>query len=370
MLGEQDVALTQAWLNDLSAAGYKPPSEIHHGALAPEVKNEVKAAAEVSQQRELQKATLMAQEKNEPPHVILAIAVVSVHPERRRAIRNSWLKWQDDRVVVRFFTEAPTKGDPGAEAEAAVLEAESVAYGDLVVLDIARGMNFAVKLLAVMRVMQDQYRFDFFLRLDDDYFLCLHRQLNELEALRDSTIDRETLFFYGGSWHCVPEHTRVDEAYLLLSAALVKRVLSAKHLQCKPHAGVTVGRWFTPGAVLNTKGDIQAFFDRRLDQTGKWWKRTSRGGAARSDYAGVCDTHMGIHHTYADGMAALWEKAKDTPGPPGADGTEALAVYADVGDCAADIKTGVTKANFNDGKAQHCDSFISTTDVYCGHEGC
>lgn len=52
--------------------------------------------------------------------------------------------------------------------QAAALAEEVAAHGDVLFLDTARGMNFAVELLSAMRMMSDCYTFDFFLRLDDE----------------------------------------------------------------------------------------------------------------------------------------------------------------------------------------------------------
>lgn len=47
MLGKDDVVLTQAWLNDLSAAGYTPPSKPHPTAETQNEKHGVKGVTEV-----------------------------------------------------------------------------------------------------------------------------------------------------------------------------------------------------------------------------------------------------------------------------------------------------------------------------------
>ena len=62
----------------------------------------------------------------------------------------------------------------------AALELEASLYGDLVVMEISQGMNFGLKLVSAMRWMYERYSFSFFLRLDDDYFLCLKHLLDEL----------------------------------------------------------------------------------------------------------------------------------------------------------------------------------------------
>lgn len=64
----------------------------------------------------------------------LVIAVPSVRPDRREAIRRTWLKWRDDCVILRFFTEPPNEeiNEKGEDASALLAE-ESMTYGDIVV---------------------------------------------------------------------------------------------------------------------------------------------------------------------------------------------------------------------------------------------
>lgn len=157
---------------------------------------------------------------------------------------------------------------------------------------------------------------------------------------------------------------------MLLSAGLIHRVLSARNLLCNSFAGLSLGWWFTAGQRLNKNDDVRFFVDPRLDHQGDWWKPEAKGGASLSEYAGVCQTHMGIHRTYVDEMTALWAEAKDTPGPSGADGTEALPVYASVGECTL-IPTGVGMDSLKaHGTTEPCDSFRGTKRVHCGREGC
>ncbi|CAM9578052.1 unnamed protein product, partial [Laminaria digitata] len=255
------------------------------------------------------------------PSVLLVIAVVTIRPDRRAAVRNSWLAWGDDRVVLRFYTEAPDESEPEGRAEARALQIETATYGDLVVLDIERGMNFAVKLLAAMKHATSHYKFDFFLRLDDDYFLCLDRLLAELEATKNSLTGVSTLTYegqnaplpplmlYAGYRICKPRVRRIDEAFMLLSGALVHRVLSIEDLRCASHADISAGHWFAVGNVANKDGDVRWVHDQRLDHKGILVKQIS--GSAPSTYASVCEVHMGIHHAYPEEMAFLWTATRD-----------------------------------------------------------
>lgn len=293
-------------------------------------------------------------------HPLLVVAVVSARSDRRHAIRQSWLAWGDERVELRFFTELP---EPGSADEAA-LEEESECHGDLVLMDIDRGMNFALKLVWAMRWMSQQFTFEFFLRLDDDYFLCLQRLLDELEVAIAKTDYPSPI--YAGHLYC-EDRTRIDEAYLLLSADLVHRVLETPDLKCGTHAGVTAGWWFTEGNPINPLGDVQWVHDMRLDHPGHLLNHPE-------GFSHVCSMFMGVHRVYSDMMPVLWEAAKDEPGPaPGATGTRSsVLAYVENDRCNRRITgAGVTDHDFNKNHAQPCATFSSKkTDVYCGREGC
>lgn len=322
------------------------------------------------------------------PHALLVIAVVSIRPDRRAAIRESWLAWADKRVVLRFFTEAPDKDQLDSQATATALAQESAAHGDLVVLDIDRGMNFALKLLSSMRYLTDRYTFDYFLRLDDDYFICLHRLLDELEAMQKTLTEITTKegqavhpsasppMLYAGHRYCEQSATRIDEAYMLLSAALVQRVLSTPTLRCSAHAGISAGWWFTRGHKANRDGDVHWVHDPRLDHFGNWWKPVNKGGANHSAYASVCDKRMGVHHAYPERMAQLWAASKHASGlPQQGEGKQTagsgLAVlgYIDDAKCSH-VRDGVSPKRFDNDHVQPCESYHAIGGVHCGAQKC
>ncbi|CAM9456834.1 unnamed protein product [Ectocarpus fasciculatus] len=357
-----DVVLTQAWLKDLRDAGYDGLEQIEHQRKVKD-KQALPPKGSLAGRGEADKASKLSETHGPPlplPHVLLVIAVVSARSERRDAIRTGWSAWGDDRVELRFFTEAPVGSGPDAQATAAALEEESAAHEDLIFMDIDPGMNFALKLLWAMRWMSKQFSFDFFLRLDDDYFLCLGRLLDELDATLAEA--EQPLNIYAGHRYCeVWGRARIDEAYLLLSSALVSRVLSAPDLVCSGHAGVTAGWWFTKGNPLNRKGDVEWVHDPRLDHEGDLLL-----DSPKEQYADVCTTHMGVHHAYPDSIVELWEQAKEKPGA----GTDSPLRYVDDGACGM-VRVGINRPYLDLDHPQPCDAFKSEEDaMFCGHEGC
>lgn len=341
----------QAWLQDLQTIGYD-----FGGRTDTIYRKEAVPAQEPSQIPNAADGL-----SGDRPHVLLVIAVVSARPERREAIRKSWLNWIDGRVKLLFFMEAPAETTPDPRQARIALEDEAAVHGDLIIMDIDGGMNFAVKLLWTMRWMSDHFTFDFFLRLDDDYFLCLRRLLDELEATLAAATETPPKI-YAGHMRCNTGFTRVDEAFLLLSAELVRRVLVTPDLMCGEHAGVTAGWWFTPGRVLNQLGDVQWVSDPRLDHYGTVARKSPE------TFAAVCVTHVGVHRAYPPLMLALWEAAEEAPGP---DSTErGYIAYNDAGDCGY-LGDGMGDSRFQRDNVQPCDTFKPRiTSQYCGHGGC
>ncbi|CAM9917277.1 unnamed protein product [Ascophyllum nodosum] len=438
VLGKKDVALTQAWLQDLVSAGYvfelpkvllvgamggggnvrhdgeaaaaapRPQGNTDYssgqqGLFSSHAKEALDSAEEETRQEEAaaveggsatgadagtpdlveknKKQEAMPSQEGVIPQmpnarstpkvqVLLVIAVVSARPERRTAIRDSWLAWRDDRVVLRFFTEQldDTFGQPENQtAEAKALVEESSAHGDVVVLDIDHGMNFGLKLVSAMRYALDRYDFDFFLRLDDSYFLCLRRLLDELSALmrgvtaNDAPHAPSQRMLYAGHRYCERNATRIDEAYMLVSGALVRRVMSTPGLRCSSQEGTSAGRWFTVGHGVNRAGDVRWVHDPRLDHDGDWWRPPRAGGAARSDYASVCEKHIGVHRAFPERMAGLWavvSQQKTTKSGEDLAGSSSAVAFEYVQDVKCEhTPQGMSPARHARDKAQPCEVF-------------
>ena len=139
--------------------------------------------------------------REEQPALFIAIMSSITFIERRDSIRNSWLKDCSNPhfVTCKFVTDGFTvQGKPIANETRLKLEEESKKNGgDLAVIDSASGRNFAVRLLMTMEYAKDNFDFDFFLRIDDDHYLCLDRLLGELPY-------RPKERLYWGYMHCQP----------------------------------------------------------------------------------------------------------------------------------------------------------------------
>ena len=107
--------------------------------------------------------------------------------DRRNAIRETWMKecqWNPN-AVCRFFTDGQDpKGQALQGEERTKLENESRVYGDILLAEAPGGFNFAIKYLWMLQWANERYNFRYFLRLDDDYFVCFRKLMVELEFFR------------------------------------------------------------------------------------------------------------------------------------------------------------------------------------------
>ena len=110
--------------------------------------------------------------------LIVAILSAPIRFDRREGIRRTWMnECNSEEVVCRFFTDSLSDMEPKVQS---VLANESAKYGDLEFMPIPKGYNFGLRLLWLMEWSVQRYDFDFFLRMDDDYFVCLKRLLFEI----------------------------------------------------------------------------------------------------------------------------------------------------------------------------------------------
>lgn len=110
--------------------------------------------------------------------LVVAILSAPVRFDHREGIRQTWMKQcTSEEVVCRFFTDSLSDMEQKVQS---VLANESAKYGDIEFMPIPKGYNFGLRLLWLMEWSLERFEFDFFLRMDDDYFVCLKRLLFEI----------------------------------------------------------------------------------------------------------------------------------------------------------------------------------------------
>ena len=119
---------------------------------------------------------------------LLLLVVIRSAPsrlDRRNAIRDTWMKecQRNRNAACWFITDGQDpKGQPLEGVERIKLENESRAYGDILLAEAPGGVNFAVQYLWMLQWANETYDFQYFLRLDDDYFICFRKLMLELKV--------------------------------------------------------------------------------------------------------------------------------------------------------------------------------------------
>ena len=161
------------------------------------------------------------------------------------------------------------------------------------------GREFGHRFLHHLQWAMAKYNFQYFLRLDDDYFVCFRKLINELSNFRP----KENLCW--GHFHCQLGMGWMDESWSLFSHDIVETFLQQDPLTmlCHAHAGQQIAIW------LNNISQRMYFHDNRLDFD---------GNRVNWSEANVCDTFIGVHHAYAPRMVQLGTNSADgaKPVPP------------------------------------------------------
>ena len=139
--------------------------------------------------------------KNEEKRVILFVGIISA-PQlifRRNALRRSWVKeCKKKGIPCLFFTDGQDMYGNRLPLHIQIpLHQEQLLHGDMILAESPGGINFARRYLWMLNWANARYKFEYFLRIDDDYFVCMDRLLFELPHR-----PREKL--YWGYVHCSP----------------------------------------------------------------------------------------------------------------------------------------------------------------------
>ena len=161
--------------------------------------------------------------------LFVAISSKFEYFHRRDMLRSSWLQWVsvikgalEGRNVIsyRFFTDYPLN-----EEEWAQFKNESSVNQDIVLhpANLRRGHYLPAYLhrgIFHMGWALEHFELDYYLRIDDDGFLCLHKLYHELSHGLYPT-ER----FFMGKYHCVVDRGRADENFMLLSQDIAHMII-------------------------------------------------------------------------------------------------------------------------------------------------
>ena len=154
------------------------------------------------------------------------------------------------------------------------------------------GVEFGLRFLYHIKWASANYDFQYFLRTDDDYFVCVKKLLNELPRR-----PKENLIW--GNFHCEANTSWIDESWMVFSRDVIGKFLNqdARTMLCHPHADQQIAMW------LNNIPDRLYFHDVRLNHVvpdSFDWQTKS-----------VCDAYLGIHRAFAKRMLQLGRSSGD-----------------------------------------------------------
>ncbi|XP_067027866.1 uncharacterized protein [Acropora muricata] len=229
---------------------------------------------------------------------VLLLIVVSTAPsrqDRREAIRQTWWTKCRGKVVCKFFTD----GIQISKEDQQKLLREKQVYKDLKFQPVIGGRTFGLRYLYQMMWAAAKYDFKYYLRLDDDYFVCLGRLLHELRY-------RPSKMLCWGSYHCNTHLSYVDEAWTLLTHDVIVRILSQhpQRMLCHPHADQELPIWME--SVINKNENLIRFDDQRL-----YHYPPARTVKRFKKLANPCDLYIGIHGSSPELMRMFWNSGSD-----------------------------------------------------------
>ena len=168
-------------------------------------------------------------------------------------------------------------------------------YKDMELQALQGGWEFGLRFLNHIRWAMAKFDFQYLLRIDDDYFLCLKRLLEEI-SLRP----KDNLVW--GHFHCEVGITWIDESFLLFSKNIIQQFLAQNEstMLCHPHADQQIGIWLQDIKIK------QYFHDTRL-----YHHPPASYAPQFQNATNLCSSYLGLHGTYANTMWAFGKNAND-----------------------------------------------------------
>lgn len=248
--------------------------------------------------------------------LFIAIGSAPQNSDLRAAARNGWLKWlPTDRLVsYRFFTDEPPLSakfarPPHSKDSWFRLAKESAEHQDIIFQPLPSGYgnrehNYYARRarFQIAWALRRPTPFRYFLRIDDDSFLCIHKLLYELKSVP------HTQFFWGRFW-CREGRNRADENFMLFSRDVVELLANDQLVgrllpfDDQVTLGWNFGYW---SWVLNlTIFDDQKRLDAQQGNLTEYMHRDTPADA--STLAGFCDHFLYAHHVKPGTMRAVYE---------------------------------------------------------------
>eukprot|EP00002_Diphylleia_rotans_P004986 TRINITY_DN1392_c1_g1_i2.p1 TRINITY_DN1392_c1_g1~~TRINITY_DN1392_c1_g1_i2.p1 ORF type:complete len:415 (-),score=67.42 TRINITY_DN1392_c1_g1_i2:132-1376(-) len=238
------------------------------------------------------------------PCVVLSI--YSGYPNRRKVIRNTYLRhlwWLKTDICIKYkFIETPgynpnsTKVTPRQKRFRPTkeeLEKEAKDYGDILIYPgyDGWGVEMTQRIIMYMEYAEVTWdNWDYFVILDDDLYLFMHRLAYDLETRP------RTNYIVGAMFCRGPENTVPDERLIVLSRDIVRKILIMKYtvgLNYECNFGQAIVLWLA-GSEANW------YHDTRILQL-------KRDDAHALDDIPKYSHGVAVHHAYEERMHILWD---------------------------------------------------------------
>lgn len=251
---------------------------------------------------------------DESVRLFIAIGSAPRNAHLRQAARETWLSWMpsDGSVSYRFFSDAPPSTRTAYSSNGSLwreLALEGSTRGDIVQQPLPGGYgdneDNAYGLRALFQARWAVTKFGglkYFLRVDDDSFLCLHRLIYELKSTPAEQ------FFWGRFW-CNQGRNRADENFMLFSADIVRLfaddTMTGRLIPFDPHVtlGWNFGFW---SWMLN----ITMFDDQNRIDAQQGYLTTYMHSNNSETTMGFCDDLIYAHHVPEQAMRKAFAQTK------------------------------------------------------------
>lgn len=226
---------------------------------------------------------------------LLLLIIVSTAPrrfKRRQAIRDTWWKHCIGSQVKCVFV---TDGFIEDSAERDFVVQERSHYNDMELQPLQGGREFGLRFLNQIKWAMAKFDFQYILRIDDDYFLCLKTLLSEIQVR-----PKENLVW--GNFHCEANVAWVDESFMIFTQDIIVKFLSQNEstMLCHPHAGQQIGLWLNDIPTKLFKHDSRLYHGKPASFSSKF-----------DNIKNVCDSYLGVHGTYEEKMRYFGQNSND-----------------------------------------------------------
>lgn len=207
----------------------------------------------------------------------------------RQTLRQTWLSWCSIAsslgvdVQYRFFTE-----ETGVTAE------EQQKHGDLVFQHAGEGYRGHAQRFfeqVAWLINDSALNVDFFLKIDDDGFLCLPALSKDLHGMPRSQ-------FFWGKFFCEAGRVLADENFMLFSQDVVQWLHQSRHLlRLNPEATFAAHFGILQHVLNLTVLDDRDRMDVQQGWTTHWMQKPASTTVPTQRQAGsFCQQHIWAHH--------------------------------------------------------------------------